>query len=118
MMGYGEEGDFRGGRTTGPARVAAGNDSADKQCICGIAAVQRTVQKEGPNKGKKFWCCSKAMGQPDKCNFFEWTICPERKDILIPDFIGPDTTFAWTITDLPATVGESSLCAAEVQDFR
>ncbi|RCN48206.1 DNA topoisomerase [Ancylostoma caninum] len=69
---HGRRGDFRGGRTTGPPRVAAGNDAADKQCICGIAAVQRTVQKEGPNKGKKFWCCSKAMGQPDKCNFFEW----------------------------------------------
>ncbi|EYC15966.1 hypothetical protein Y032_0035g3067 [Ancylostoma ceylanicum] len=68
----GRRGDFRGARNTGPARVAAGNDPADKQCICGIAAVQRTVQKEGPNKGKKFWCCSKAMGQPDKCNFFEW----------------------------------------------
>ncbi|GMT17616.1 hypothetical protein PFISCL1PPCAC_8913 [Pristionchus fissidentatus] len=44
----------------------------DKQCLCGQASTIRTVQKEGPNKGRQFWTCSKPMAAPDKCNFFEW----------------------------------------------
>ena len=31
----------------------------------------RTVSKEGANKGRTFYCCSKPMGQG--CGFFEWT---------------------------------------------
>ena len=30
----------------------------------------RTVSKEGPNKGRPFYCCSKPRGQG--CDFFEW----------------------------------------------
>lgn len=40
------------------------------QCKCGIAASQRTVQKDGPNKGRKFYTCSKP--REDQCGFFEW----------------------------------------------
>lgn len=28
-------------------------------CACGIKAVEREVKKEGPNKGKRFWGCSR-----------------------------------------------------------
>ena len=46
------------------------NTSDDKSCSCGIAAVTRTVKKDGANKGRVFWTCSKPMGE--KCNMFEW----------------------------------------------
>lgn len=36
-------------------------------CKCLNEAVQRTVSKEGPNKGKLFWTCA-SKG----CEFFEW----------------------------------------------
>ncbi|VDL75583.1 unnamed protein product [Nippostrongylus brasiliensis] len=65
-------GRSRGSRAGATADQSTGVDVGRKQCACGVAAVQRTVQKDGPNKGKKFWTCSKPMGQPDKCNFFEW----------------------------------------------
>lgn len=43
------------------------------QCRCGEAAVKRTVVKEGPSKGKKFWSCEK--GQSDgSCGFFDWAV--------------------------------------------
>jgi len=37
-------------------------------CKCGVASVQRAQKKEGPNRGRKFWCCAKPKG----CGFFEW----------------------------------------------
>ncbi|KAK6742430.1 hypothetical protein RB195_009977 [Necator americanus] len=70
--GRGRTRGSRANRGADPGRSAASNDSENKQCVCGIPAALRTVQKDGPNKGRKFLCCSKAMGQPDKCNFFEW----------------------------------------------
>jgi hypothetical protein len=39
-------------------------------CTCGGLAVERTVVKEGSNKGRQFWACSK--GQTGSCGFFEW----------------------------------------------
>lgn len=39
-------------------------------CSCGTEAVQRTVQKEGPNKGKQFYTCPKP--RDTQCGFFEW----------------------------------------------
>ncbi|SNX84481.1 related to DNA topoisomerase III alpha [Melanopsichium pennsylvanicum] len=47
-----------------------GNDS--KTCQCGDPAVERTVNKEGPNQGRRFYTCAKPMGDPGKCNFFDW----------------------------------------------
>ena len=39
-------------------------------CDCDTPAVERTVQKEGANKGRKFWKCG---GGPEKdCGFFTW----------------------------------------------
>ena len=39
-------------------------------CTCGDEAVMRTVQKEGPNKGRQFYVCSKS--REEQCGFFEW----------------------------------------------
>ncbi|KAM7428568.1 hypothetical protein ABFA07_020472 [Porites harrisoni] len=46
------------------------NSGASPCCHCGQPAVSRTVSKEGPNKGRPFYCCSKPRGQG--CDFFEW----------------------------------------------
>lgn len=40
------------------------------QCNCNQAATLRTVSKDGPNKGRQFYSCSKPVGQG--CNFFKW----------------------------------------------
>ena len=39
-------------------------------CNCGIPAASRTVRKDGPNKGRDFFCCSKPQG--DQCGFFKF----------------------------------------------
>lgn len=41
------------------------------QCEHEEEAVLRTVQKEGPNKGRQFYTCSKPREQ--QCQFFEWS---------------------------------------------
>ena len=41
-------------------------------CLCSLPASKRTVSKDGPNKGKQFWGCSKDFNAPDNCKFFEW----------------------------------------------
>lgn len=45
-------------------------DASEVMCNCNTPAVQRTVSKEGPNKGRSFYCCSKPIGQG--CRFFQW----------------------------------------------
>lgn len=45
-------------------------DGQTVMCNCGMEAVQRTVQKDGPNKGKQFFTCSKP--REEQCGFFEW----------------------------------------------
>lgn len=39
-------------------------------CNCNEAAVTRTVQKDGPNKGRMFHTCGKPREQ--QCGFFQW----------------------------------------------
>ena len=39
-------------------------------CSCGTPAASRTVRKEGPNKGRDFFCCSKPQGE--QCGFFKF----------------------------------------------
>uniref|UniRef100_A0A8C2SVL8 DNA topoisomerase n=1 Tax=Coturnix japonica TaxID=93934 RepID=A0A8C2SVL8_COTJA len=39
-------------------------------CRCDQPAVTRTVQKDGPNKGRQFHTCSKPREQ--QCGFFQW----------------------------------------------
>ncbi|CAH0563955.1 unnamed protein product [Brassicogethes aeneus] len=58
-------GDDGGG--DGPSSA---NEDSTPKCNCHLPAQQKTVQKEGPNKGRQFYGCSKPMGQG--CNFFKW----------------------------------------------
>ncbi|XP_054565652.1 DNA topoisomerase 3-alpha isoform X2 [Eptesicus fuscus] len=64
------------GRPTGsgnrPGGVGgAGDDSGSgTSCLCSQAAVTRTVQKDGPNKGRQFHTCAKPRAQ--QCGFFQW----------------------------------------------
>lgn len=39
-------------------------------CGCHQEAVERTVVKDGPNTGRKFWACMKQ--RDEGCGFFEW----------------------------------------------
>ncbi|KAJ1026722.1 hypothetical protein NDA16_002320 [Ustilago loliicola] len=43
-----------------------------RTCMCGDPAVERTTNKPGPNQGRKFYACGKPMGDPGKCDFFDW----------------------------------------------
>lgn len=42
----------------------------ETMCNCNQAAVTRTVQKDGPNKGRMFHTCGKPREQ--QCGFFQW----------------------------------------------
>lgn len=58
-----------------PARTSlrfthhSGNEG-QTMCNCQETAVTRTVQKDGPNKGRVFYTCGKSRGQ--QCGFFQW----------------------------------------------
>ncbi|QQP52602.1 DNA topoisomerase [Caligus rogercresseyi] len=41
-------------------------------CNCGKVASSRTVQKEGPNKGRSFFTCPLNLSEEGRCNFFKW----------------------------------------------
>ncbi|XP_070703799.1 DNA topoisomerase 3-alpha [Pempheris klunzingeri] len=56
-----------GGR--GPEGGTAGN-VGQMMCNCNETAVTRTVQKDGPNKGRMFHTCGKPRDQ--QCGFFQW----------------------------------------------
>ncbi|XP_020823025.1 DNA topoisomerase 3-alpha [Phascolarctos cinereus] len=47
-----------------------GRSSSSATCMCNQPAITRTVQKEGPNKGRQFHTCSKPREQ--QCGFFQW----------------------------------------------
>jgi len=51
-----------------------------RQCRCKEDAVQRTVTKEGANKGRLFWGCAK--GKDEGCHFFEWDDEPTKTPVL------------------------------------
>ncbi|XP_017774613.1 PREDICTED: DNA topoisomerase 3-alpha [Nicrophorus vespilloides] len=53
-----------------PRASAASAEEEEIKCKCAMMAVTKTVQKEGPNKGKQFYTCPKPMGS--SCNFFKW----------------------------------------------
>uniref|UniRef100_A0A480SG85 DNA topoisomerase n=1 Tax=Sus scrofa TaxID=9823 RepID=A0A480SG85_PIG len=44
--------------------------SGSASCLCSQPAVTRTVQKDGPNKGRQFHTCAKPREQ--QCGFFQW----------------------------------------------
>lgn len=50
-------------------RNAPGN-LGQTMCKCNETAVTRTVQKDGPNKGRMFHTCGKPRDQ--QCGFFQW----------------------------------------------
>lgn len=54
------------GGAGGPGDDSGGGTS----CLCSQAAVTRTVQKDGPNKGRQFHTCAKPRAQ--QCGFFQW----------------------------------------------
>lgn len=41
-------------------------------CQCGNLAARREVKKDGPTKGKFFYCCAKNMEDESKCKYFEF----------------------------------------------
>jgi hypothetical protein len=51
-----------------PPTLLAGN-SNKPQCSCNLYACQKTVLKDGPSKGKKFWSCPNVSR---RCEFFAW----------------------------------------------
>jgi DNA topoisomerase-3 len=46
------------------------SDGPTRMCRCDMTAVQRTVMKEGPNQGRKFWACPNS--EKARCGYFEW----------------------------------------------
>jgi hypothetical protein len=56
-------------------------DSPARRCLCDLTAVQKTVQKEGANKGRQFWSCPNH--ESARCKFFEWDDEPPRNDMGI-----------------------------------
>ncbi|CAB4066460.1 TOP3 [Lepeophtheirus salmonis] len=42
------------------------------KCKCDLFAAEKTVVKEGPNKGRKFYCCNAPMSGANRCDFFQW----------------------------------------------
>ena len=64
-------------QTTAPRSAPATGPSTSApqiNCFCGKPSVEFTVKKESANKGRQFRRC----GQPENCDFFEWTDEPPR----------------------------------------
>lgn len=56
-----------------PSGVGSRSDDSGgggASCLCSQPAVRRTVQKDGPNKGRQFHTCAKPREQ--QCGFFQW----------------------------------------------
>ena len=69
--GYGGGTTHRGAGTKRSKVGVASERVSVVVCNCGNKAAERTVQKDGPNKGKQFFTCSKPRDQ--QCQFFEWS---------------------------------------------
>ncbi|KAM4634885.1 DNA topoisomerase 3-alpha [Polymixia lowei] len=59
-------GDGEGGGQGG----GGGGHPGETMCNCNEPAVMRTVQKDGPNKGRVFYTCGRPREQ--QCRFFQW----------------------------------------------
>ncbi|XP_035195608.1 DNA topoisomerase 3-alpha [Oxyura jamaicensis] len=71
--GRGQAGFQRpGGGGRGPELFGSNNSGSGGGAVCNCEqpAVTRTVQKDGPNKGRQFHTCSKPREQ--QCGFFQW----------------------------------------------
>jgi DNA topoisomerase-3 len=69
----------------------ADDGGAVRRCKCDLAAVQRTVRKEGPNQGRKFWKCPNMQGT--ECDTFEWDDEPSRGNTRAPQAGGGSGSF-------------------------
>lgn len=56
-----------------PLGALSTNGSTAPECRCGDLAVARTVVKEGPNQGRRFWSCAKGQSA-GSCGFFDWVV--------------------------------------------
>jgi AP endonuclease-2 len=47
---------------------------SNPMCIHGDVAIEKTVNKPGPNKGKRFFTCPRPVGPgpENQCSFWEW----------------------------------------------
>ncbi|KAJ1988705.1 DNA topoisomerase 3-alpha [Coemansia sp. RSA 1358] len=70
-----------GGSSSGGSNALSNNPL----CVCGIVSVQRVTVKEGPNKGRSFFVCSKP--QDVRCDFFQWVDQPSTSS----GFSNPNT---------------------------
>ncbi|XP_033827108.1 DNA topoisomerase 3-alpha [Periophthalmus magnuspinnatus] len=61
---------FRNAPGDGSRPRGSGDHGGEITCNCNDAAVTRTVQKDGPNKGRMFHTCGKPREQ--QCGFFQW----------------------------------------------
>ncbi|ORY31011.1 DNA topoisomerase [Naematelia encephala] len=55
--------------STGEGRSAR-DEEGTMRCACGLEASNATVNKDGPNKGRRFWGCPN--GVRARCGFFLW----------------------------------------------
>ncbi|CAO0798708.1 unnamed protein product [Mucor circinelloides] len=68
---WADDQDANTARNTNNASTRNNNSgNATPFCKCGKNSVERTVRKEGPNKGRPFYCCS--AGKDTGCDYFEW----------------------------------------------
>lgn len=58
-------------------------DEETKRCRCGLEAIIREVKKDGPNKGKMFYCCQQYYDK--KCDYFMWKEDDTNPVIDIPN---------------------------------
>ncbi|XP_019659228.2 DNA topoisomerase 3-alpha isoform X1 [Ailuropoda melanoleuca] len=63
-------GDRRGGSGRPGEDGGGGGGGGGMSCLCSQPAITRTVQKDGPNKGRQFHTCAKPREQ--QCGFFQW----------------------------------------------
>uniref|UniRef100_A0A8B9L0I2 DNA topoisomerase n=1 Tax=Astyanax mexicanus TaxID=7994 RepID=A0A8B9L0I2_ASTMX len=73
------------------SRGAAEDTGGEAMCNCNEPAVQRTVMKDGPNKGRAFHTCGKPRDQ--QCGFFQWA--DENVPPVDPACIGDDGRITW-----------------------
>jgi hypothetical protein len=55
------------------------NQRVGLMCYCELRTTLREVKKDGPNKEKLFYCCSKSCNNNDKCNYFMWKDESDRR---------------------------------------
>ena len=68
---------IHGARAQRPyVEVGYTSEPTASNCRCGVPAAVKSVTKEGPNKGRKFFCCSRPQSDPTNCKFFQF--CDEE----------------------------------------